>query len=50
MIAANLFCAFLTLAVPEGGSGWMYLLLASAACSVAFAWSARSRARRDDPR
>jgi len=50
MITANLLCAFLSLAVPEGGSAWMYLLLASAACAGGLAWSARSRARRDDPR
>jgi hypothetical protein len=50
MITAKLLCAFLALAVPEGGSAWMYLLLASAACATAFAWSARNRARRDDPR
>jgi hypothetical protein len=50
MVAANLVGALLTLAVPEGGSAWMYVLLASAACACAFAWSARSRASREDSR
>jgi hypothetical protein len=50
MITAKFLCAILSVAVPEGGSAWMYLLLASAACATVFAWSARNRARRDDPR
>ena len=50
MVAAKLVGAFLVVAVPEGGSAWMYLLLASAVCASAFAWNARSRARREDPR
>ena len=47
---AHLVDVLLTLVVPEGGSAWMYLLLASAACSGAIAWSARNRARREDSR
>ncbi len=50
MVAPNLLGALLTVAVPEGGSAWMYLLLASAACAAAFAWNARSRASREDSR
>ncbi len=50
MLTANLLGALLTVAVPEGGSAWIYLLLASAACACAFAWSARSRASREDSR
>jgi hypothetical protein len=50
MCAANLPGFFLGLTVPGGGSAWMYVLLAAAACAAALAWSARSRARREDPR
>lgn len=49
-MVANFIGALLTAVVPEGGSAWMYLLLASAACATAFAWSARSRASREDGR
>jgi hypothetical protein len=47
---ARLLDVLLTLVVPEGGSAWMYLLLASAACAGAFAWSARNRAQQEDGR
>jgi hypothetical protein len=49
-MVANLVGVILTVAVPEGGSAWMYVLLASAACATAFAWNARSRANREDGR
>ncbi len=45
MAAANLLGAFFALQIPEGGSPWMYLLLASAACVGALAFSARKRVR-----
>jgi hypothetical protein len=50
MVLAKLVGALLTSVVPRGGSGWMYLLLASAAGAVGLAWSARSRASREDNR
>jgi hypothetical protein len=50
MVVTNLVGSILIVAVPEGGSAWMYLLLASAACSWAFAWNARSRAIREEIR
>lgn len=48
MVSANLIGALFSLVVPWLGSAWMYLLLASAACAGALAWSARNRARRED--
>lgn len=50
MVSANLLGALFNWAVPERGSGWMYLLLAAAACAVAFAWVGRRRADREEPR
>ncbi len=51
MVVADLVGAFLAFLIPMGGgSGWMYLLLAPAACAAAIAWSARSRASREDSR
>jgi hypothetical protein len=49
MVVANLVGAFFAVFVPVG-SAWMYLMLAPAACAAAFAWSARSRASREDSR
>jgi hypothetical protein len=43
MAVANLLGAYLVLQVPEGGSPWMYLLLASAVCAGALALNARNR-------
>jgi membrane protein implicated in regulation of membrane protease activity len=50
MVAANLLGLLLRWAVPEGSSGWTYLLVASAACAVAFAWVGRRRADREESR
>jgi LPS sulfotransferase NodH len=44
MAVASLLGAYLVLQVPEGGSPWMYLLLAGAVCAGAFAFHARKRA------
>jgi len=46
MVVANLV-GTLVVAVPEGGSAWMYLLLASVACACAFAWNVTKRASRE---
>jgi hypothetical protein len=43
MAIANLLGAYLALQVPEGGSPWMYLLLASAVCAGALVLNARKR-------
>jgi hypothetical protein len=40
---ANLLGIFLALRVPEGGTAWMYLLLASIACVGAFVVGSRKR-------
>jgi hypothetical protein len=50
MFTANLLSLKFALAVPGVGSAWMLVLLASAACASVLAWSARNRARREDPR
>jgi hypothetical protein len=46
LTATHLFGALFVLQVPEGGSPWMYLLLASGVCAGAFALSARTRMER----
>ena len=43
MAVASLLSAYVVLQVPEGGSPWMYLLLASAVCAGALALNARRR-------
>jgi hypothetical protein len=44
ILGSKLIAAVLVVAVPEGGSAWMYLTIAAASCAVAVALKARTGA------
>jgi hypothetical protein len=46
LIAANMLGFCVALQVPEGGSPWMYLVLAGAACAGALSFQTWRRTRR----